>query len=330
MTLSDVPSDATTYTVPVPQDKGGARLDRLLAEALPALSRSRLKALILDGRVTVDGEAVTDPARKVAPGAAATVTVPPARPAEPAAQALPLDVVFEDDHLIVIDKPAGLVVHPAAGNPDGTLVNALLAHCAGRLSGIGGVARPGIVHRLDKDTSGLLVVAKSDAAHHGLAAQFAEHSLDRAYQALVWGLPSPTAGRIEGNIGRSPRDRKKMAVVDKGGKPAATGYRVLRAFAGGAVSLVECRLETGRTHQIRVHMARAGHPLVGDPAYGGGGTGRRRALPDDAARALAAFPRQALHAVLIGFIHPVSGEPMRFESNLPNDINELICILDKI
>lgn len=241
-----------------------------------------------------------------------------------------LSVAYEDDDLIVIDKPPGLVVHPAPGSPDHTLVNALLAHCGESLSGIGGVKRPGIVHRIDKDTSGLLVVAKNDRAHHGLAEQFSVHSLERAYRALVWGVPMPAQGEIHGNIGRSPQDRKKMAIVSHGGKPALTRYRVLRSFAGGAVSLVECRLATGRTHQIRVHMTSIGHPLVGDQTYGRARSAKVKHLPDQARLALLEFPRQALHASVLGFIHPNSGVMLKFESQIPDDFNELVSLLEAI
>ncbi|MGE4014166.1 MAG: RluA family pseudouridine synthase, partial [Alphaproteobacteria bacterium] len=238
-----------------------------------------------------------------------------------------LNIVYEDAHLVVIDKPAGMVVHPAAGNPDGTLVNALIAHCGGSLSGIGGVARPGIVHRIDKDTSGLLVVAKTDAAHQGLAAQFARHDLDRAYIALAWGVLRPASGTIEGAIGRSAANRKKMAVVHKGGKAARTDYRVLKRF-GDALSLVECRLSTGRTHQIRVHLASRGHPLVGDPVYGGTQKSKAKALPPSIANRVLDFKRQALHAFRLGFKHPISGKTLSFESDLPSDLRELIYHLE--
>ncbi len=325
---------ATSYTVPVPQDKAGTRLDRFLAEALCDLSRSRLKALIEAGMVSVAGdgrrqEPVRDPSRKVKAGWRIAVAVPAPEPAVPEAQPMDLVVVHEDDHLIVVDKPAGLVVHPAPGHRDGTLVNGLLAHCANTLSGIGGVSRPGIVHRLDMDTSGLLVAAKSDAAHRGLAAQFARHSLERAYLAVVWGVPAKRRGAVAGNIGRSPANRKKMAVLARGGKAALTRYAVHKAV-GTAASLIECRLATGRTHQIRVHMAHLGHPLIGDPLYGGGarGRGRGRGVPEPARRAVAALNRQALHAYLIGFDHPINGKPLRFESTLPRDINELMHKLE--
>jgi len=319
-------SEVTTYTVRVPQDKGRVRLDKALADALPALSRTRLKALIEAGMVTGEGRAaVTDPAVKVTAGETFRVAVPAARPASPRPQAMPLAVVYEDSDLIVIDKPAGLVVHPAAGNPEGTLVNALLAHCGNSLSGIGGVMRPGIVHRLDKDTSGLMVAAKNDAAHRHLAAQLAERKLERTYKALVWGVPTPRAGSVEGSIGRDRRNRKRMAVVKSGGKPALTRYRVLKPV-GAAASLVECRLSTGRTHQIRVHMAAIGHPVVGDPLYGGRigrRLKRRAALP-------AGCNSQALHAYLIAFDHPRSLRRLKFQSELPIYFNKLIEFLETL
>lgn len=312
----------------VEAEEAGTRLDRWLAGRLPELSRTRIKALIEDGRVSQDGTTISDASLRVKPGQCFVVEVPPDAPAEPEAQDIALNVVYEDEDLIVIDKPAGMVVHPAPGNPDETLVNALLAHCGESLAGIGGVRRPGIVHRIDKDTSGLLVAAKTDAAHRGLAAQFAEHTLERAYWALVWGTPTPRQGEIEGNIGRNPNDRKKMAVVKGGGKPALTRYRVLKSFAGGAVSLVECRLATGRTHQIRVHMTNQGHPLIGDPVYGRIRSSKRAVLPPEAREALGAFPRQALHAYLLGFSHPTKGYDVRLESRMPPDINALIQILE--
>ena len=307
----------------------GRRLDQLLAAALPALSRSRLKALILEGRVACAGAVLSEPSRRVKPGERFLVTVPPAAPAVPQAQAMPLEILFEDAHLVVIVKPAGLTVHPAPGNLDRTLVNALIAHCGASLSGIGGVARPGIVHRLDKDTSGVMVVAKTDAAHAALTAQFQSRSIERAYLALVWGAPRPASGRIEGAIGRSPRDRKKMAVLRRGGRAAATRYRTIRAF-GTVASLVECRLETGRTHQIRVHMAHLGHPLVGDPVYG---RARHRTAPDlpaGARRMLDGFRRQALHAAVLGFDHPAGGRRLRFEAPIPAEFANLLNSLEEI
>src|SRR5579872_701343 len=305
----------------------GQRLDRALQAHLPELSRSRLKQLILSGQVS-DAEGgranvIRDPARKVRNGQTFVVILPEAEDATPQAQAIPLSICFEDAHLIVIDKPAGLVVHPAPGNPDGTLVNALIAHCGESLAGIGGVRRPGIVHRLDKDTSGLIVVAKSDLAHRALSRDFAARRISRAYAAIVAGVPMPAAGEIAGNIGRSVTNRKKMAVVaDSRGKPAVTRYRVERAF-GDAAALLECRLLTGRTHQIRVHLAHRGHPLIGDPVYGGRAG---RAL----SRAIGMFPRQALHARHLGFVHPATGEALSFDSKLPDDMAELVTNLERL
>nr|WP_040566267.1 RluA family pseudouridine synthase [Magnetospirillum molischianum] len=315
---------------PVSPDEAGQRLDKWLAMRLLDLSRSRIKGLIEDGRVSLDGPTILDPSHRVKPGQSCRVSVPPDAPAIPEAQDIALTVVHEDEDLIVIDKPPGLVVHPAPGNLDFTLVNALLAHCGESLAGIGGVRRPGIVHRLDKDTSGLLVAAKTDAAHRGLSEQFAAHSLERAYRALVWGVPSPSKGEIEGNIGRNPRDRKTMAIVSGGGKRALTRYHVLQTYLGGCVSSVECRLATGRTHQIRVHMTSIGHSLVGDKTYGRVRLGRLASVPDDARAALTAFPRQALHAFLLGFQHPTKGYALSFESAIPTDINALIKILERI
>jgi 23S rRNA pseudouridine1911/1915/1917 synthase len=316
------------------------RLDKLVAEAFPDVSRSRLKALIEAGAVSVDGAVVTDAARKLVGRFDLAVLVPPAEDAEPQGEDIPLTVVHEDDDLIVIDKPAGLVVHPAAGNWTGTLVNALIAHCGDSLSGIGGVRRPGIVHRLDKDTTGLMVVAKTDRAHTGLAAQFADHGrtgpLERGYLALVWGSPEPFRGTIEAPLGRSSSDRTKMAIVKgTGGKVAITHYEVAERFpaASGraaAASLVECHLETGRTHQIRVHLAAAGHPLIGDAVYGAHFLTKANRLPDAAASAVRAFPRQALHAYLIAFEHPVSGELLRFESELPDDMADLVAAFEEL
>ena len=316
-----------TVEVAIGAAEDGLRLDRALQQCLPDLSRSRLKQLILSGMVRRDGPAARtvsrDPAQRVRCGENFVVTLPAPEEAEPAAQAMALDIRFEDAHLIVLDKPAGLVMHPAPGNPEGTLVNALIAHCGASLSGIGGVRRPGIVHRLDKDTSGLIVVAKSDLAHQALSRDFAARRITRAYLACVWGVPTPPAGEIEGNIGRSTRNRKKMAVVAEGrGKPAATRYRVERRFRDQA-ALVECRLLTGRTHQIRVHLAHAGHPLIGDHVYGTR-AGRAAARSGAAGAAVFSFPRQALHARLLGFVHPASGERLEFESPLPADMTGLI------
>ena len=317
----------TKKTVIVPADAAGARLDKWLAGALPELSRSRLKALIEHGAVSVAAKSQRDPAHKVKAGQAILVVVPAATAALPEAQAMDLEIVYEDEHLIVVDKPAGLVVHPAAGNFDRTLVNALLAHCGPSLAGIGGVKRPGIVHRIDKDTSGLLVAAKTDAAHAGLTAQFAAHDVERRYDAVVWGVPKPAHGTISGAIGRSQRNRKKMAIVSRGGKAAETSYEVVSAF-GTTAAHVQCRLKTGRTHQIRVHMTSIGHPLIGDPVYGRGRTGK---LEGRFAKAeVREFSRQALHAATLGFIHPVTKKKLRFESDLPEDMERLIAALEVV
>ena len=297
----------------------GLRLDKALAELLPDLSRERLKSLIVEGEVTADGRTL-NPSMKVAAGQLFAVNIPAPAEAEAIAQDIPLNIVHEDADLIVVDKPAGLVVHPAAGNLDGTLVNALLHHCRGELSGIGGVARPGIVHRIDKDTSGLLVVAKSDRAHEGLAQQFKAHSIDRLYAAIVYGLPQPSAGTVDTWIGRSDADRKKMAVHREGrGKHAVTHYRTIERLAGAA--LVECKLETGRTHQVRVHMAHLGHPLIGDPVYSRDRKGFKTILET------LRFKRQALHAKRLGFIHPLTGQKLSFDSALPTDMQELLSEL---
>ncbi len=308
-------------------DEAGLRLDRALVRHLPDLSRSRLKQLIQSGHVASAHTVLRDPAYRVREGQTFVVFLPdPAEPT-PTAQAIPLDIRFEDAHLIVIDKPAGMVVHPAPGNPAGTLVNALLAHCGASLAGIGGVRRPGIVHRLDKDTSGLLVAAKTDSAHRALSRDFAARRISRAYAAIVWGVPLPAAGEISGNIGRSMTNRKKMAVVGDGrGKAALTRYRVERAF-GGQAALLDCRLATGRTHQIRVHLAERGHPMIGDPVYGTR-AGRAVARGGAVGARIAAFPRQALHAKLLGFIHPETGEALSFESTPPGDFSTLIGDLE--
>jgi 23S rRNA pseudouridine1911/1915/1917 synthase len=296
------------------------------------MSRSRLRQLIDDGRVTRGSQTIRDPNHRVKPGESYHVEVPPAAPAGPAGQDIPLTVVYEDNDLIVIDKPAGLVVHPAAGNPDGTLVNALIAHCGESLSGVGGVARPGIVHRLDKDTSGLLVAAKNERAMHSLAKQFANHTIERAYHAVVWGSPRLGEGRIETQIGRNPFDRKRMGVMRSGGKDARTRYRVVERFGEPTrplASLIECRLETGRTHQIRVHLTHLGHPLIGDPSYGRARQAPRPKTPEDEAayRIVAEFPRQALHAWLLGFQHPSLHKTLKFQSDCPADIAALLTAL---
>jgi 23S rRNA pseudouridine1911/1915/1917 synthase len=307
----------STISVCVGEAQAGWRLDRALAASVPTLSRERLKALISSGNVRNAVGLARDPAMKVNGGDLFEIDIPEASPAHNIAQDIALSIVFEDDHLLVVDKPAGLVVHPAAGNFDGTLVNALLHHCAGRLSGIGGVARPGIVHRIDKDTSGLLVVAKTDPAHEGLSAQFAQHSIDRRYKAIAAGVP--TVGHVDAPLARSPHDRKKVAIQARG-KRAVTHYALITALKRDA-ALIECRLETGRTHQVRVHMASIGHPLLGDPVYG-------RSWPQHRAILHALdFKRQALHAAELGFVHPVSRETLHFESEMPDDMQRLFTAL---
>ncbi len=299
---------------------GEGRLDRALVDALPDLSRARIQALIADNALLIDGIVVNDASSARYKDRSFTLTIPAPRPDRAEAQNIDLNIVFEDDYLIIVDKPAGLVVHPAAGHADGTLVNALLHHCKGRLSGIGGVERPGIVHRIDRDTSGLLVVAKTDKAHEGLAKLFAAHDIERRYLAVVAGQPAPPAGIVRTQIGRHPTDRKKMAVLPEGkGKHAITHFRMIEQLKKTA--LIECRLETGRTHQVRVHMAHIGHALIGDSVY----NNRQKAFKFGPNQSY--FIRQALHAVSLGFIHPITGEKLAFESNLPDDIQELLMFL---
>lgn len=318
-------SEFKKHKVTVEAWAAGLRLDRVLASALPTLSRMRIKALIQAGLVIGECGTISEPSFRVKLGDLYVISVPPAVDPTPKGQKISLQIVYEDDDLIVVDKPAGLVVHPAPGNPDRTLVNALIHHCGDSLSGIGGVRRPGIVHRLDKETSGLIVVAKTDKTHSSLAKQFSDRSIERAYQAVVWGVPRPLTGEIEGAIGRNPRNRRKMAVVQRGGKPALTRYRVQRQVADAA-SIVSCRLATGRTHQIRVHMTYLGHPIVGDRLYG---RARQAAGASATDRAIIrAFDRQALHAELLGFVHPVTGKQVRFQADLPVEITELISVLE--
>ncbi len=336
-TVSD--NGEAVYSCLVEPDHAGARLDKWLSERIEPLARTRIKALIGAGALTRDGAVITDPSSKLREGERYLLAVPAVADPEPEGEDIPLDVVFEDADLIVVNKPAGLVVHPAAGNWTGTLVNALIYHCGDSLSGIGGVARPGIVHRIDKDTSGLLVVAKNDAAHQSLTAAFSVHEINRLYQAIAFGAPRPGAGTIDAALARSLHDRKKMAVVDErthfNPRHAVTHYKLTESYGRGRAklkgdalaSLIECRLETGRTHQIRVHLAHIGHPLIGDPLYG-----RRPGLAglrpiDDAAdhaiAVLAKFRRQALHAKLLGFTHPTTGESLRFEVEAPEDFQQL-------
>jgi 23S rRNA pseudouridine1911/1915/1917 synthase len=309
-----------TIDVRLQPTHAGWRLDRALADAVPTLSRERLKTLIRSGAVEAEGKAVRDPAIKVHGKESLRVVVPEPTPAHNEPQDIAIGIVFEDEHLLVVDKPAGLVVHPAAGNLDGTLVNALLHHCAGKLSGIGGVARPGIVHRIDKDTSGLLVVAKTDVAHEGLAQQFAAHSIDRRYLAIVSGVPRASEGTVDAQLARSAANRKKIAVVQGSrGKRAVTHWKRLKLLKDAA--LLECRLETGRTHQVRVHMASIGHPLVGDPVYGRSGKTHGKLLKE------LGFHRQGLHAAELGFTHPVTKHRLSFSSPMPPDMQELVAAL---
>ncbi|QHC34557.1 RluA family pseudouridine synthase [Komagataeibacter xylinus] len=305
-------------------DDAGQRTDRFLANAVESLSRSRVKSLMESGHLLRNGDPLRDPAEPVRAGMCYEIHLPPAIPATPQGQDIALNILYEDRDLIVLDKPAGMVVHPAPGNEDGTLVNALLAHCGESLTGIGGEKRPGIVHRLDKDTSGIMVAAKTEMAHQALSLAFAERRIDRAYEALCWGIPTPGSGSFDGAIGRDRRDRKRMAVVTgSSGKHALTHYRVLGTFHGG-LAHVECKLATGRTHQIRVHFAHAGHALVGDPVYLRRVPAAARALPPAAKAAALDFGRQALHARRLGFIHPRSGEEMLFESAPPEDFRQLL------
>lgn len=320
----------------VADSDAGTRLDRFVAAQIDSLSRSRVQALIRAGQIAVAGVAIVDSGHKLKAGDAVTVAIPPPIPAEPKAQQIALTVVFEDAHVIVIDKPAGLVVHPAAGHADGTLVNALIAHCGDSLSGIGGVRRPGIVHRLDKDTSGLLVIAKTDAAHQALSDQFAAHGTDgklqRTYRAIVWGALTRPRGSVDAHLGRSLINRTKMAVVpEAAGRRAVTHYEVAEVFADAAgkpiASLLTLELETGRTHQIRVHLAHIGHPVLGDIVYGAGFKSSTARLSDPAKAALAGLGRQALHAAELGFEHPASGKQMHFTSDLPDDMAALVATL---
>lgn len=323
----DDTSTGDVHHVTVDGSEKAARLDRVLAVHLIDLSRTRLKTLIQDGRVTVNDAAVRDPAYHVAPGDTITIDVPAAVPAEPLGENIPLDIVYEDGDIIVLNKPKGLVVHPAAGHETGTLVNALIAHCGDSLSGIGGVKRPGIVHRLDKDTTGVMVVAKNDRAHQSLSSQFADHgrtgAMRRYYLAFVWGVPDRPRGTIDQPIDRHPYARERMA-VRPGGREAVTHWEVLETFAGDdgkpVASLLACRLETGRTHQIRVHVAHLGHPLLGDDVYGSGFKTKSQHLPESARKALTALGRQALHATLLVLEHPATGEIMQWQSPLPEDL----------
>jgi 23S rRNA pseudouridine1911/1915/1917 synthase len=326
-------TESATKTVTVAADEAGGRLDRVLAARIPSLSRSRLKTLILGGQVAVAARTVRDPAASVNSGETITVTLPPPEPAKPQGEDIALDIVYEDDALIVLDKPRGLVVHPAAGHATGTLVNALIAHCGDSLSGIGGVKRPGIVHRLDKDTTGLMVVAKTDRAHRALSKQFenkSEGPLERGYLAFVWGAPERPRGTIDAPLDRHPHARDKRAVRE-GGRAAVTHWELIERYMGTdgkpVASLLACILETGRTHQIRVHLAHIGHPIMGDETYSAGFKTKASRLPPGARTALEALGRQALHAERLAFEHPDTGELMEFESPLPADLDALRAAL---
>ncbi|MTH98073.1 RluA family pseudouridine synthase [Roseibium sp. RKSG952] len=323
------------FSITVSSEDTGKRLDAVLAGQLETLSRNRVQALIKAGEVTVGGAKIVEPKHRVNEGDAVVLRLPEAEDPDPQPENIPLSIVYEDDALIVVDKPAGLVVHPGAGNWTGTLVNALIHHCGDSLSGVGGVKRPGIVHRIDKDTSGLLVVAKTDRAHQGLSAQFADHGktgpLERAYAALVWGAPSGLKGTVNANLARSQANRQKIAVVKTAGRHAVTHWQIQERFGpkdqNPLASLIECRLETGRTHQIRVHMAHIGHPLIGDQDYGSGFKTKTNRLDEPLKSVVNRFSRQALHAGLLAFEHPISGETLRFTSPYPSDFNELLQTL---
>ncbi|WP_350335146.1 RluA family pseudouridine synthase [Coralliovum pocilloporae] len=333
-----LPSNETDHiTLYADEDSDGKRLDVFIASKTDRLSRSRYKTLIKQGQVSIDGATIKEPNHRVNPGNQIDILMPAPEDPEPMGEDIPLDITYEDQDLIVINKPAGLVVHPGAGNWTGTLVNALIHHCGESLSGIGGVKRPGIVHRLDKNTSGLIVVAKHDEAHNGLTRQFADHGrsgpLKRSYHAVVWNVPSPRSGTIRTNIARATNNRLRMA-VSKSGKEAITHYRVKTVFPSKGTdetaSLVECNLETGRTHQIRVHMTHLGHPLLGDMEYGSGYASKAKSFPEEIQGFVSDFKRQALHAFRLGFEHPVSGQTMLFEADLPQDMKHLVENLSKL
>lgn len=336
---SSIPVDEQDPTIlTVDPEDAGKRLDAVLAAHIDGLSRNRLQALIRAGQVNIESRTVLEPKYKVAAGDSITLVVPEAEPAAPEPEDIPLSIVYEDEDVIVIDKPAGLVVHPGAGNHTGTLVNALLHHCGTSLSGIGGVKRPGIVHRIDKDTTGLLVVAKNDMAHQSLAAQFADHGrtgpLERAYKALVWGAPTAAKGTIDANLARATANRQKITVMKTGGRHAITHWNIIERLgpqdAAPVASLIECRLETGRTHQIRVHMAHVGNPLIGDMDYGPGFQTKCKKFEEPLRSQLSQFKRQALHAGLLAFEHPRTGETMKFESEIPADFAQILHSLQKI
>ena len=327
MTANGAPPTSGPIRFTAGAEHAGQRVDRFIAEASGTMSRSRVKTLIDEQRLRSDTGPVTQPAEPVRAGATYTLDVPPPIPATPRAQVIPLTILYEDADMIVLDKPAGLVVHPAPGNLDGTLVNALLAHCGPGFTGIGAERRPGIVHRLDKDTSGVMVVAKTQLANDVLTTAFAARDLDRAYAALCWGLPNPMTGEIEGAIGRDKQDRKRMAIVGHGGKAALTRYRTMRAW-GTSLALLECRLATGRTHQIRVHLSASNHPVVGDPVYIRRVPAVAKTVDQPLRGQLLDFPRQALHAATLGFAHPRTGKPISFSAEMPEDMANLVRDID--
>ncbi len=323
-------TDTNIYTSKiVNKEYKGLRIDKFLTLSFPEMSRSQIQRLIKSGNVSCDDDIIADNSFKVRVDDSYQVFVPEAVDADPEPENIPLEIVYEDEDIIIVNKPAGMTVHPAPGSPNGTLVNALLYHCRDRLSGVGGVKRPGIVHRIDKDTSGLLVVAKNDMAHRHLSEQFFEHSIERTYFALVYGLPNPPAGRIEANIGRSPYDRKKMAIVQTGGKAAVTNYKTIENFKNCA-ALVQCNLETGRTHQIRVHMSSLGCNLIGDQLYVKSKKTLAKGIDQDIKKYVNDFPRQALHATTLGFKHPRSNEFVSFSSEFPDDFKQLLGCLKNL
>lgn len=323
-------NDSKIYTSKmVNKDYKGLRIDKFLTLSFPEMSRSQVQRLIKEGNVSCDDDIIADNSFKVRLEDSYQVFVPEAVEADPEPENIPLNVVYEDEDLIVVNKPAGMTVHPAPGSYNGTLVNALLYHCRDNLSGVGGVKRPGIVHRIDKDTSGLIVVAKNDMAHRSLSEQFFDHSIERTYYAVVYGQPNPLSGRVEANLGRSPYDRKKMAVVGSGGKHAVTNYKTIECF-GGVASFVQCRLETGRTHQIRVHMASLGCNLIGDQLYPKAKKTTIKGLGEDIKTYINSFPRQALHATTLGFKHPKTLEFVSFDSDFPEDFQMLLGALKSL
>jgi 23S rRNA pseudouridine1911/1915/1917 synthase len=316
------------HILSVGESDKGLRLDKFIATKVPDISRTRIKTIIENGNVLLSGQNITDSAYRVKSGDEIEMEVPEAVDSDMRAnEEIKLNIVYEDDEFLVIDKQAGLTVHPGAGNHDETMANALMAYCGDTLSGVGGVARPGIVHRLDKDTSGLILVAKTDRAHTSLSEQIAERTAQRSYLAVVWGVPKPHVGTFESNIARNPKNRLKMSIVEEGGRVAITHYTVKKIYGVGLASLVECRLQTGRTHQIRLHMSEAGHPLIGDPLYGRRNSNNLKTLPEALRQYLQHFKRQALHSYKLGVEHPVTDDYIELKSELPEDISQLIKLL---